>query len=127
MNLHQIVSGVIGRVNPFREVSITQSTGYTTLQDGTRVPTTVTLTGLAQIQDLSTDDLRLVEGLNLQGIHKVIYINGNWAGAVRASATGGDVFTFDGIDWLVTMVPEEWPDWTKVVVTMQSPKPGGTR
>lgn len=122
MNLHQLASGAIGIVNPFREVTIKRSTGYVTNADGSRASTYATLSGPAQIQDLSTDDLRQFEGLNLQGSHKVVYLNGSWAGAVRSASTGGDVFLFDDCEWLVTTVAEQWPDWAKVIVTMQSPR-----
>jgi hypothetical protein len=83
------------------------------------------LSGPAQVQDLTTDDLRLLAdaGFNIQGIHKSIYLNGAWAGIIRAEQQGGDVFRFGGYDWLVTMVSEQWPDWSKVVVTMQANKP----
>jgi hypothetical protein len=125
MNLHQIVSGAIGMINPFMTVEIMRSTGYTTNTDGSRAPTYVTLSGPAQVQDLTTDDLRLLAdaGFNIQGIHKSIYLNGGWAGIIRAEQQGGDVFRFSGYDWLVTMVSEQWPDWSKVVVTMQATKP----
>jgi len=125
MNLHQIASGAIGMVNPFITVTILRSAGYVTDLDGTRVPAYETLSGPAQVQDLSTDDLRLLTdgGINLQGVRKNVYLNGSWAGVVRADKQGGDIFQFSGADWLVTMVPEQWPDWTKVIVTMQSPRP----
>lgn len=123
MNLHQIVSGAIGTVNPFIDVQIKRSTGYTTAPDGTRTPLYTMLGGPAQVQDLSTDDLNLLReaGFNLQGVRKNIYINGSWAGIVRAETKGGDVFLFSGAEWLVTLVSEQWPDWTKVIVTMQIP------
>lgn len=123
MNLHQIVSGAIGTVNPFIDVQIKRSTGYTTAPDGTRTPLYTMLGGPAQVQDLSTDDLNLLReaGFNLQGVRKNIYINGSWAGIVRAETKGGDVFLFNGAEWLVTLVSEQWPDWTKVIVTMQIP------
>jgi hypothetical protein len=125
MNLHQMVAGAIGMVNPFITVEILRSAGYTTNPDGSRTPTYVTLSGPAQVQDMSTDELRLLSdaGINIQGIHKAIYLNGGWAGIVRADQQGGDVFRFSGYDWLVTVVPEQWPDWTKVMVTMQATKP----
>jgi len=102
-------------------IEIRRSLGYTTASDGTRTSSYETLSGPAQVQDLSTDDLRLTEGLNLQGIHKVVYLNGSWAGIVRADTKGGDVFILQNTEWLVTNVPESWPDWTKVIVTRQSP------
>ena len=125
MNLHQMASGAIGIVNPFIRVEILRSTGYATARDGSRTPNFDRLGGPAQVQDLSTDDLRLLAeaGINIQGIRKNVYLNGSWAGIVRAEQQGGDIFTFNGAQWLVTMVAEQWPDWCKVIVTMQSPKP----
>jgi hypothetical protein len=124
MNLHQMASGMIAIVNPFRQVQIRRSTGYATALDGSRTPIFEVLSGPAQIQDLSTDQLSLLTdaGFNIQAVRKNIYLNGHWAGVVRADQQGGDVFLFDGAEWLVTNVPEQWPDWTKVIVTMQSPR-----
>jgi len=124
MNLHQMVSGPIGMINPHSMVEILRATGHTIAPDGTRTPTYETLSGLAQIQELSTGELQLLSeaGINIQGIRKSIYLNGHWFGIVRADGTGGDIFRFNGYDWLVTLVPEQWPDWTKVIVTQQWPK-----
>jgi hypothetical protein len=116
---------MIGIINPFRQVQIRRATqGYTTLPDGSREPKYETLSGPAQIQSLTSDQLRMLSelGINIQANRQSIYINGDWAGIVRADETGGDVFLFDGYEWLVTMVSEQWPDWCKVIVTMQSPK-----
>jgi hypothetical protein len=121
MNLHQIAAPAIDMVNPFVTIQIKRNTGYTTNPDGSRVPTYTLLSGPAQVQDLTTGDLQRVEGLNLQTSSKKVYINGNWAGVVRADATGGDIFIYNNTEWLVTQVPESWPDWTCAIVTMQSP------
>jgi hypothetical protein len=87
------------------------------------VPAYEALSGPAQVQDLSSDDLKLLTeaGFAIQGARKNIYINGSWTGIVRAGQQGGDVFQFSNADWLVTMVAEQWPDWCKVIVTLQSP------
>lgn len=124
VNLHSIANQAITAINPNTLVTIRRSLGtYTTLPDGTRVPDYVVLSGQAQVQDLSADQLSMIEGLNQQGLHKNIYLNGSWAGVIRADARGGDLFYFDGHEWLITMVSEQWPDWAKVVVTQQSPVP----
>jgi hypothetical protein len=123
MNLHQLASGAIGTVNPFKQVTIKRNMGYSTREDGTREPHYVMLSGPAQIQELTAEELQLFEGLNLQGVSKGIWLNGRWSGTVRADTLGGDIFMFEGADWLVVAVPERWPDWTHVVVRMQSPRP----
>lgn len=122
MNLHGIVSGAIGTINPNVTVSIEVSTGTTMLDDGTRVPKYASpVAVLAQIQPLTGGDLRQLESLNLQGDFQGIYISGNIDGLVRADNKGGDKITFpDGRVYLVTTVLESWPDWTKCAVTLQN-------
>ena len=74
-----------------------------------------------QIQQLTQGDLRRIDGLNLQGVNRAVYLNGAWSGVVRAGAEGGDLFQMvDGTMWLVTAVIETWPDWTKIMITQQN-------
>lgn len=121
MNLHGIVAGVIGAVNPLQSLIVQVSTGYTNT-GGTRTPTfakPVTVQG--QVQSLTFSDLRQLEGLNVQGIQRAIYINGRIDGLVRSMNKGGDLITTeDGTVWLVSHVLEYWPDWCKVAVTLQN-------
>jgi hypothetical protein len=124
VNLHQIASGAIGIVNPFVTITMARASGtYTTQPDGTRVPDYVLRSGPAQVQDLSTEQLKLFEGMNISGLKKKIYLNGSWASTVRADARGGDLFYFGGAEWLAVNILEGWPDWSCVLVTMQSPRP----
>ena len=78
---------------------------------------------LAQVQALSGRDLRQIEGLNLQGTLRSIYITGSLDGIVRPTIKGGDLVTLpDGSVWLVTLVPEPWnltASWTKAILTLQ--------
>lgn len=121
MNLHQIASGVIAAVNPFQPVVILHSTGYSTAATGRRVPTyAAPVTASGQVQELSSRDLRQLEGLNIQGSSKAIYLNGFMDGVVRLAQKGGDLVQLqDGTWWLTTNVLEAWPDWVKISVTQQ--------
>lgn len=123
MNLHGLVAGAIGTVNPFVPATMQISTGYTTAPDGSRTPTFSTVTGKAQVQALSFKDLTQVSGLNLNGTRRAIYFYGAFAGVVRPNQKGGDIVTLTGSNntgkWLVAQVLEQWPDWCKVVVTQQ--------
>ncbi len=122
MNLHGLASAAVGVVNPLVPLVIQVSTGNTIGGDGTPTPTyaaAVTLPG--QVQPLTFKDLRQLEGLNIQGSLKAIYINGHINGIVRPKNQGGDLITDpDGNIWLVTQVFEFWPDWCKVAVTLQN-------
>lgn len=124
MNLHNMVAGAVSMVNPIIDVSIQKSTGYTTSTSGKRVPTyAAAVTAKAQMQALQYNDLMQLDGLNIQGERKAIYLNGDWAGVVRPDGTGGDIITLpNGTVWLVVLVLENWADtsgWTKVAVTRQ--------
>lgn len=128
MNLHGIVSGAIGTVNPFVTATVQRSTGYTTNADGSRVPTYTTFTASMQAQALTYTDLIQLDALNIQGIRRKIYLNtasGDVEGVVRAGQRGGDVLTFpngtfpEGNVWLAAHVLEHWPDWQAVAITLQ--------
>ena len=122
MNLHGIAAGVIARVNPLQPVSVQLSTGtYTTSPSGARTPVYSQPIGvMGQVQDLQQRDLRQLEGLNVQGSQRTIYLNGEVNGVVRLARDGGDLLTLqNGTVWLTTAVLEQWPDWIKASITQQ--------
>lgn len=121
MNLHRLIAGNIGAVNPFVLGIVQISIGSTTDTDGTRIPTYSTTTDVPmQVQALSFKDIQQVDGLNLQGTRRAIYIDGVINGLVRSTNKGGDLIILpDATVWLVAMVLEQWPDWCKVAVTLQ--------
>lgn len=125
MNLHGIVSPYVGAINPPMMVQIQMSAGYSTAADGSRAPSYApAVIASAQVQPLTTRDLRQVEGLNLQGTLKAIYVNGPLTGAVRPAIQGGDLITLpDGSTWLISTVSEGWnvtSGWTKAIMTLQN-------
>jgi hypothetical protein len=120
MNLHSIVSGAIGAVNPFIPVSIKQSTGYTTAPDGTQVPAYNTITTTGQQQALSGGDILRLSNLNIQGVTTKMYLTGQYEGVFRVLGKGGDLLAFGGQTYLVAQVLERWPDWACVALSMQT-------
>lgn len=124
MNLHGMASGAINVVNPFVLGSIQISTGsiQSPTGDGTLIPTYRTVPQVPmQLQNMTTHDLRQVEGLNLAGVNNTIYVQGSVNGLVRQINKGGDIITFpDGTVWLVEAVLESWPDWCKLAVVLQN-------
>jgi hypothetical protein len=125
MNLHNIAAQYVASVNPWISVSIRPSTGWTTGSDGIRVPSygsTVTMSG--QLQSLSYQDLRQLDGLNIQGVRRALYLNGEWPAVVRPQGVGGDLVTLpDQTVWLVAQVLEDWnitSGWTKLCITLQN-------
>lgn len=125
MNLHGIVRSAINTVNPDQLITLKRSNGYITDAAGKQIPQYIILQGMAQIQSLSSTDLRQVEFLNIQGTMRAVYLQGNWCGVIRADQKGGDVLVFGQTpnapaqNWKVVSVAETWPDWSKVIVCLQ--------
>ena len=125
MNLHSIASQYVSAVNPWMTLQIQVSTGYTTGADGTRVPTYAPSVPVqAQVQTLQYNDIKQLDGLNLQGNRLALYMTGDWNGIVRSKQKGGDLITFpDGSVWLAAVVLEGWSataNWTKLAATTQN-------
>jgi hypothetical protein len=124
MNLHDIVSGAIGVVNPPITAMISKNLGYTTSGSGTRTATyAVGVPVEVQRQSLIYEDMVQIEGLNLQGEICSFYIDGNWQGVVRGDGVGGDLITLpSGTTWLVVRLLENWREtdgWVKVCAVRQ--------
>lgn len=125
MNLRSLVNPFTQVTNCNQEINWIQSTGYITNDAGKRTPTTITLTIQAQIQALSATDLKHIDGLNITGVMRSVYMYGNAAGVVRVDQIGGDILVFPEVPggtprkWLVTQVMETWSDWCRVIVTLQ--------
>jgi hypothetical protein len=119
MNLHSIVSGAIGTVNPLIPVVIKQSTGYATNPDGTQVPVYAVINTTGQQQALSGGDIYRLNSLNVQGVTTKMYVTGNYEGVFRVLGKGGDLLTFGGRTYLVAAVLERWPDWSALALIMQ--------
>jgi len=126
MNLHAIVSPVIGVVNPQLEGIIKISTGYVTDPlSGKRIPSYATPKKITmQIQALSSKDLQHVSGLNINGEMRVAYITGELESTVRPENKGGDlVYLKNGTIWLTVYSLENWnltSGWMKAVITRQN-------
>lgn len=127
MDLRGLANGVTTTVNPNQTVTVLRSTGFTTGAGAKQVPSyAAPVSGPAQIQALDADDIKQLDGLNIQGTIRAIYLRGTLAGVVRPNQTGGDLVTIAAPApvalrgaWLVVKVLESWPDWTKAAVVLQ--------
>lgn len=120
LNLHGLVRGAITSVNPDTAVTVRFSTGAALQPNRSRVPTySAPVPMTAQVQSLSTGDLRQLDGLNIQGSTRKAYFYGSVDVVSRLRQTGGDLVTLpDGV-YLTTAVLERWPDWCCVALTLQ--------
>lgn len=125
LDIRAIANSAIQEVNPDQPTTwIRQIGGYTTAADGTRTPNVETLLIDAQVQGLSSEDLRLVEELNIAGIKRTLIIQGQVGSINRAAQTGGDLFLFPERPggtvrtWKVISA-EIWPTYSRAIVVMQ--------
>lgn len=125
MNLHALAGPIVAAVNPWVTAQWLPSAGaYTTTADGERTPVAPTpLPAQVQMQALSFDELKQVQGLNIQGEKRALYVEADVKGVARADGRGGDRFTMpDGSKWLVVLSLENWfttAGWCKVAITRQ--------
>ena len=122
MDLRGIANGVTSAITPNETVTVLRSTGYTIGAGRKQVPGYADpVTGPGQIQALDANDIKQLDGLNIQGTVRAIYLRGVLAGVVRPDGTGGDLVEIDGQTWLVVKVLEGWPTWTKAAIVLQMP------
>lgn len=121
MNLNQITGNALTVINPYTYGTLKRSVGYTTTPSGDRVPSYEIIPKVPfKVQALSNDEIRQLDGLNIQGNKQAVYLNGSWAGIVRADQKGGDLLVFGGEVWLAAIVLEDWPKWTKLAIVLQN-------
>lgn len=129
MDLRGICDGAIQTVNQNIIVTVQLSVGFVIGSGGKQLPQYETHTGIAaQLQAMTYSDLRQVDGLNIQGVKKSIYLFGSLSGVVRPNQQGGDLITIasqggaapqDVGTWLTVQVLESWPTWTKACIALQ--------
>ena len=121
MDVRGLANSVTCGVNPNQTVQVSRSTGYTVGAGRKQVPSyAAPVSGPGQMQALDGKDLQQLDGLNVQGTIRAIYLRGALAGVIRPDGTGGDIVqTADGQTWLVVKVLESWPTWTKAAVVLQ--------
>lgn len=87
-----MVSGAISAVNPMVNGLVRVSTGASIAADGKRTPTYQDVPDVPmQVQALTYKDLVQLDGLNLNGTRKAIYIGRRVEGVVRPENRGGDL------------------------------------
>jgi hypothetical protein len=129
-NLNAIVNTATVAVNPNVAATLFISTGNTVGSNFKQVPAYDKSSVMAQVQALSSGDIRQLDALNIQGAQKAIYLNGAALAISRIKQTGGDLIVFpdgtlpEGNTWLVLASLEQWGQtWCKCAVSLQDDIP----
>ena len=122
MNLRAVANRATRTINPNLAAVVLKSVGYTTDAPGRQQPryappVEVTI----QAQSLSKKDLDHLASMNISNVTRAIYASTSLSAVDRTKGTGGDLLAFEGANWLVTAVLEEWTTagWCKVALTRQ--------
>lgn len=120
MNLRQIANNAITSINPNISAVLKKYAGETIGPGRKPVPSYLPGQNVTiQLQPISRGDMQHVDGLNIQGLAKVIYVNGNYFSVQREMEKGGDIFVINGEQWLVVEPVELWPNWCRLIAVLQ--------
>ncbi len=120
MNLRQIANNAITSINPNISAVLKKYAGETIGTGRKPVPSYLPDQNVTiQLQPISRGDMQHVDGLNIQGLAKVIYVNGNYFSVQREMEQGGDIFVINGEQWLVVEPVELWSDWCRLIAVLQ--------
>jgi hypothetical protein len=137
-NLRQLANNSTRVVNPNVPATLYVSAGYTIGSDFVQVPGYNQASVTAQVQPLSSGDVRLLDSLNIQGANKKVFLNGTALAIDRVLKFGGDLIVFpdgtlpEGTTWKILASLEQWnTTWCMVAIILQddvlfpSPSTGG--
>lgn len=124
-DLSAIAAGVVSAVNEWTAASIRFSTGYAPAANGTRTPTYSDEFDIwAQVQPTTARDLAQVQGINMGGVKKKMWLSCEIDAVVRPEVKGGDLVTLltgpHKGTWLVDQVIEQWGGWASCMMTLQN-------
>ncbi len=120
MDLNAIANAAAEVVNPNTPISIQASTGYAIGAGMKQVPSyAAAVSGFGQLQEITSMDLKHLDGLNIQGDIQTIYIRGQLSAVLRPTGQGGDLITIGSQTWLNVKTLEQWPWWAKAAIVLQ--------
>lgn len=128
-DLFGIATGALGGVNPMRPALLRVSTGPAIGRDYAASSAYADHAVMIDVQAMATTELTQVRTISQQNDVRAVYARGVLHALDRPLQVGGDRLVFDGSEWLITKILEEWgtDDWCKILVTRQNPARGSDR
>lgn len=126
VNLHNLVRSAISSINPDQTVQIKKFIRQEHQPGGIDIPVySDPITVVAQAQPVASDEIQHINNYVSSSKYENLWITGNWQGLNRRSETGGDIIIWNGHNWYIDDVAEDWDPtagWTKVRCVQQLPE-----
>lgn len=120
MNIRQLINAATSNINLNQWVIIKQSSGYEISDGGRQAPVYTQRETLAQIQALTAQETKQIDGVSQNDVVCSIYVSGLLRAVDRDVGSGGDlVILSDQSVWLVIHLLEVWNSWTRAVIVKQ--------
>ncbi|MPV99269.1 hypothetical protein [Bombella apis] len=123
MNLFSLTSSVTTTINPLQPAILRRMTGSQIAADYSTTPLHEDIPVLIDIQPALATLLQLIGDIAQQGESRTVFLQGSAHTLSRPLQSGGDSLLFEGSEWLVTKILEQWGanEWCRLIVTRQIP------
>lgn len=125
LDLYSLSASLTAMVNPLINATLKRFVGMEQAEDYSTQPRYEELSVQIEVQGLTSSELQFIENIEQQSDLRAVYLRGAAGALSRPLQQGGDLLHFDGFDWLITQVCEQWEgdQWRKVIVTRQTAPP----
>ncbi|MCX5617124.1 hypothetical protein NQF86_00355 [Bombella sp. TMW 2.2543] len=122
MNLFSLASSMTSVINPLTPALLRRMTGTELAADYSTRPLYEDVPVMIDVQPAPGNILQLIGDIAQQGESRTIYLKGSAHTLSRPLQTGGDSVLFEGSEWLVTKILEQWGTntWCRLIVTRQT-------
>ncbi|OOL18252.1 hypothetical protein AL01_05420 [Bombella intestini] len=123
MNLLSLAGTMTSVINPLQPAHLRRMTGTQLAADYSTTPLYEDIPVMIAIQPAPAALLQLIGDIAQQGESRAIFMQGSAQTLSRPLQTGGDTLLFEGSEWLVTKILEQWGtnQWCRLIVTRQTP------
>ena len=119
MNLHSMVVGVVGVVNPNKEVMLRRFVAITQNAYYEKEATYIDIIIKAQIQGLTSYQLKVMAYLKLHGEAYSLITSEVLQAGSTVEQKGGDIIVYNEQDYLIVHVGETFHDHTAAIMVKQ--------
>lgn len=120
INVRGLANGLIQNINPDIDAKIYKDLNGSYV-NGVWQANKQVIDIKIQRQQLNQNDILFTNNLEFQGNFIVVYVKGHYDGINRIDNKSPDIFVFEGREWKVVHVPEQWPTWSRVILCEQKP------